>query len=76
MGFSTIATRCPHLTTPLYCICREQGHDPAGGCLVSISVVPRAISGDCAAPRTAACSSDRPPVLCSLSSESGVATEL
>ena len=25
---------CPHLTTPLYCVCREQGHDPARGCLV------------------------------------------
>lgn len=29
---------CPHLTTPLYCVCREQGHDPATGCLLSIEL--------------------------------------
>lgn len=27
---------CPHLTTPLYCICREQGYDPVLGCAVSV----------------------------------------
>ncbi len=39
---------CPHLTTPLYCVCREQGHDPALGCLVPIqlSAQPASVEGD------------------------------
>lgn len=44
MNRSHAATTCPHLTTPLYCVCREQGHDPAAGCLVpaQLSVRPAA----------------------------------
>ena len=34
MNRSHAGAACPHLTTSLYCVCREQGHDPARGCLV------------------------------------------
>lgn len=39
---------CPHLTTSLYCVCREQGHNPARGCLapIHLSVRPAQIDGD------------------------------
>lgn len=47
MNRSHASVTCPHLTTPLYCVCREQGHDPAAGCLVPAQLSVRPAAAGC-----------------------------